>query len=152
MSKTEDAGPIVVRQHTRTVDFVWGFLVLVFGLVLLRGRSGAGSEGGRLVIDVVFGGLLALSVAAWVWFRRRPSTLTISSDSISFSHRSGHEGIVLRPTGDLYVSTPLGPGGSHQQRFLRVTGSDEAIPLLTFDWKTVRDACVAKGWSFSTKS
>ncbi|HEX2294084.1 MAG TPA: hypothetical protein VHN37_02115 [Actinomycetota bacterium] len=150
MAAAEDGGPIVVRQHTRTVDFVWGFLVVVFGVALFRG-SGAETDAGRLVGIVVFGGLIAVSVAAWVWFRRRPSILTISHDAISFSHRSGSEGVVLRRTGDLYVATPLGPGGEHRQRYLKVEGSDAAIPLLVFDWKTVQGACLEKGWRFAAR-
>lgn len=138
-----------MRQDRRTVDALWGFLVIVFGIALWRGRAGADTDAGRLVSDVVFGGLMVISVAAWVWFRRRPSRLTISRDAISFSHRSGIEGIVLRRTGDLYVATPLGPGAAHRERYLRAEGSDEMIPLLLFDSKTVRRACLAMGWRFS---
>lgn len=151
MAGAEDAGAIVVRQHSRTVDALWGFLVLAFGVALLRGRAGAETDTGRLVLDVVFGGLIAVSIASWAWFRRRPSVLTIARDAISFSHRSQSEGIVLRRTGDLYVALPLGPGGDHRQRYLRVEGSDEMIPLLFFDWKTVRQACLAMGWRFAVR-
>lgn len=152
MAEAEDTSAIVVRQHSRTVDFLWGFLVLAFGVALFRGRAGAGTDGGRLVVDLVFGGLVVASIAAWVWFRRRPSRLTITPDAISFSHKRDREGTVLRRTGDLYVATPLGPGAAHRERYLRAEGSEEAIPLLLFDWKTVRDACVAKGWRFSEGS
>lgn len=138
-----------MRQHSRTVDLVCGFVVLAFGLALFRGRAGADTATGRLVGDVVLGGLLAVSVAAWVWFRRRPSMLTISRDEIRFSHRGRGEGTVLRRTGDLYVATPLGPGGAHRERYLKVVGSDEVVPLLFFDWEKVRRACVSMGWRFA---
>ncbi|HEX2195681.1 MAG TPA: hypothetical protein VHJ76_02045 [Actinomycetota bacterium] len=144
-----DPEAIVVRQHSRTADALWGFIVVALGVALFRGRAGAETDAGRLAGDLLFGGLIAVSIAAWAWFRRRPSTLTIARDAISFSHRSGSEGIVLRRTGDLYVATPLGPGGDHRQRYLRVEGSDGMIPLLLFDWKTVRSACVAMGWRFA---
>jgi hypothetical protein len=140
-----------VRQHSRTVDALWGFLVLAFGVALFRGRTGAGSDAGRLVVDVVFGGLMAASVAAWVWFRRRPSRLTITRDAISFSHKREREGVVLRRTGDLYVATPVAPGGAHRERYLRAEGSDEMIPLLLFDWKTVSEAGLALGWRFAAR-
>ncbi len=140
-----------MRQHSRTVDFVWGFVVLAFGFALFRGRAGADTATGRLVGDVVLGAFLAASVAAWVWFRRRPSMLRISRDEIRFSHRGRAEGIVLRRTGDLYVATPLGPGAAHRERYLRAEGSDEMIPLLLFDWKSVRQACLAMGWRFATR-
>ena len=140
-----------MRQDNRAVDALWGFLVLAFGVALWRGQGGADTGAGRLVAGVVFGGLIAVSIAAWVWFRRRPSTLTISREAISFSHRSDREGIVLRRTGDLYVATPLGPGRAHRERYLRAQGSDEMIPLLLFDWKTVRQACLAMGWRFDER-
>lgn len=149
MGGAEDSGAIVVRQHSGAVNFLWGFLVVAFGLAFWRGRAGAATDAGLLVSDVVFGGLVLASAAAWAWFRRRPSRLTISRDAISFSHEDGRAGIVLRRTGDLYVSAPLGPGGSHRERYLRVVGSDEVIPLLLFDWKTVRRACVTMGWRFA---
>ncbi len=145
----KDTGAIVVRQHSGTVNALWGFLVLAFGFAFFRGRAGAETDAGRLVIQVACGGLVLASAAAWVWFRRRPSTLRISRDAISFSHRSEHDGIVLRRTGDLYVATPFGPGGSHRERYLRVVGSEEMIPLLLFDWKTVRRACLTMGWRFA---
>jgi hypothetical protein len=149
VSVSEDGEAIVVRQHSRTVDFLWGFLVLAFGFAFFRGRAGAETDAGRLVSDAVFGGLAVVSAAAWVWFRRRPSRLRITRDAISFSHRAGQEGIVLRRTGDLYVAAPLGAGGSHRQRYLKVVGSDAAIPLLLFDWRKVRRACLAMGWRFA---
>lgn len=152
MAGEEDATAIVVRQHSRTVDFLWGVLVLGFGIALYRGHAGAGTAAGRLAGDAVFGGLMAVCVAAWVWFRRRPSTLTISRDAISFSHRSRSPGIVLRRTGDLYVATPLGPGGKHRQRYLKAEGSDELIPLVLFDWRAVTEACLAMGWRFVARS
>lgn len=149
MPEAEGAEAIVVRQHSGVVNFLWGFLVVAFGLAFWRGRASAETDAGLLVSDVVFGGLVVASAAAWAWFRRRPSTLTISRDAISFSHKDEREGIVFRRTGDLYVATPLGPGGSHRERYLRVVGSDEVIPLLLFDWNTVRRACDAMGWRFA---
>lgn len=152
MAAAEGTGAIVVRQHSGTVDALFGFLVVAFGFALFRGRAGADTDAGRLAGDVVFGGLILLSLAAWVWFRRRPSKLTISRDAIAFSHRSDREGIVLRRTGDLYVATPLGPGAAHRERYLRAEGSDAAIPLLLFDWRKVEHACETMGWRFAEKS
>lgn len=152
MAAADETGSIVVRQHSRSVDALFGFLVVAFGFALFRGHSGAGTDTGRLVVDAVFGGLVVLSGAAWVWFRMRPSTLTISRDAITFSQRSDKEGTVLRRTGDLYVATPLAPGGAHRERYLRAEGSEELIPLLLFDWKKVREACLAMGWRFAPRS
>ncbi|MDQ4124470.1 MAG: hypothetical protein M3134_02570 [Actinomycetota bacterium] len=152
MAATEGTGTIVVKQHSRTVDALFGFLVLAFGFALFRGRAGAGTDAGRRAGDLVFGGLILVSIAAWVWFRRRPSKLTISRDAIAFSYRSDKEGIVLRRTGALYVATPLGPGAAHRERYLRAEGSDAAIPLLLFDRRKVRRACEAMGWRFAEKS
>lgn len=152
MAAAEGTEAIVVRQHSRTVDALFGFLVLGFGFALFRGRAGADTDAGRLAGDLLLGGLVLVSVAGWVWFRRHPSRLTISRDAIAFSHRRDKEGIVLRRTGDLYVATPLGPGGAHRERYLRAEGSDVAIPLLLFDWRNVKGACETMGWRFAEKS
>jgi len=43
-------------------------------------------------------------------------------------------------------------GGKHPLRFLKVTGSEEAIALQMFDWYRVQEACLAAGWRFVDRS
>jgi hypothetical protein len=137
--------PIVVEQSNVNVNVIWGFLTIAFGFALWRGHQGAETGAGRLALDVLLGAALVLSGAGWISFHRHPSRLEVSPDAISLWHRGKPSSIELRRTGDLYVHTRITPrGGVH--RYLKVVGSDDAIPLAHFNWKRVKDACLAAGW------
>jgi hypothetical protein len=130
------------------VDLLWGFLSVAFGAALVRGHFGAGTTTSRLVIDVAFGTLLAGSVAAWLWFRRHPARLEITPEAVAFSHRGQPNPTTLVGPGELYVYTTH-IGGTDRLQFLKVTGSDEGIPLTMFDHEEVKAACREQGWRFA---
>jgi hypothetical protein len=129
------------------VNFLWGFLTVVFAAALLRGHFGAGTTTSRIVIDVVFGALLAGSVGAWVWFRRHPARLDITPEGIAFRHRGQSGSTRLVSPGELYVRTTY-IGGTDRLHWLMVTGSDAAISLNMFNHGEVKDACRTNGWRF----
>lgn len=141
--------PIVVEQSNMSVNVLWGFLSVVFALVLWLGHQGAETEAGRLVVDILFGAAVIISVGAWISFHRNPAQLEISQDLISFSHRGKANSVELLRTGDLYVQTRIGPRGT-VHRYLKVSGSDDGIQLVLFNWKEVERACRAAGWRIGT--
>jgi hypothetical protein len=141
----EQQGPIVVEQSMTNVNVLWGFLTIAFAVALWRGHVGAETGSGRLVGDLVFGAAAALSLAAWISAHRRPARLEVSPDVISLRHRGLPNAIELRRTGDLYVYRRFNPRGGAQS-YLKVTGSDTAIPLVYFTWPDVEHACRAAGW------
>jgi hypothetical protein len=138
---------VVVAERPRRVDFLWGFLTVAFGAALVRGHLGAGTTTSRLVIDAALGSLLAGSIAAWVWFRRHPARLEISPEAVAFLHRGQPNATRLVGPGELYVRTTY-LGGKNRLQFLKVTGSEEAIPMEMFDHTEVKAACRASGWRF----
>ncbi len=143
--------PIIVEQSNLNVNVLWGFLATTFCVALWRGHQGAQTDAGRLVLDILFGAAVILSVAGWISFRRHPSRLEISEDVISLWHRGKPNSVELRRTGDLYVHRRFHPrGGSHS--YLKVVGSDDAIPLAHFNWKEVERACHAAGWHVAHRS
>ena len=138
-------GAIIVYEKRGSVHFLWGFLTVAFGSALVAGHVLAETTGGRIAGDVLFGLLLIGSATAWFLNARHPARLEITPDEIVFTHGSG-EGTRLRHTGDLYLNVTLFSGG----RSLRVTGSDEGIPIPIhlFDVEEIKRACVAAGWRF----
>jgi hypothetical protein len=138
---------LVVPERPRRVDFLWGFLSVAFGAALVRGHLGAGTTTSRLVIDAVFGTLFVAAVGAWIWFRRHPARLEVTPEAVAFRHRGQSGSTRLVPPGELYVRTTH-VGGTDRLHFLKVTGSDEAIPLTMFDHEEVKDACRTNGWRF----
>jgi hypothetical protein len=136
-----------VGERPRRVDVLWGFLTVVSAAALVRGHFGGSTTSTKVVIDLAFGTLLAASVAAWIWFRRHPARLEITTDAVAFSHRGQSGSTRLVGPGELYVYTTL-IGGTDRLNFLKVTGSDEAILLTMFDHEEVKAACRARGWRF----
>lgn len=137
--------PIVVEQSNSSVNGLWGFLTVAFSFALWRGHQGAQTDAGRWVLDVILGVLVIASITAWISFHRHPSRLEISRDVIKLSHRDRPRSIVLRRPGPLYVHRVFNPRGGAQS-YLKVAGSDDAIPLAFFNWKDVERACRAAGW------
>ena len=137
--------PIVVEQSQVNVNVLWGFLSFAFAFALWRGHQGAQTGMGRVVLDVVFSAGVILSVTAWISFRRHPARLEISRDVVKLSHRGRPNSIELHRPGPLYVHRVFNPRGGAQS-YLKVAGSDDAIPLVLFNWKEVERACRAAGW------
>jgi hypothetical protein len=137
--------PIVVEQSNMNVNVLWGFLSVAFAVALWRGHQGAQTYAGRLALDVIFGVGVIVSVTAWISFHRHPGRLEISQNVIMFSHRGQPNSIEFRRPGPLYVRRVFNPRGGAQS-YLKVVGSEDAIPLVLFNWKHVERACHAAGW------
>lgn len=137
--------PIVVEQSNISVNVLFGFLTVAFAFALWRGHQGAETGAGRWVMDAIFSVGVIASVTAWISFHRHPARLEISQDVIRLSHRDKPNSIELRRPGPLYVHRVFNPKGGAQS-WLKVVGSDDAIPLVLFDWREVERACQAAGW------
>jgi hypothetical protein len=64
---TAGAGPVVLREGRVLPVALYGGLLAVFLLALLRGLAGASSTGGRMAVAVIFGVLAALAASAGSW-------------------------------------------------------------------------------------
>lgn len=140
--------PIVVEQSSTNVNVLWGFLSVAFAVALWRGHQGAQTNTGRLVLDIVFSAGVIVSAAAWISSHRHPARLEVSQDAVSLFHRGKPNSVELRRTGPLYVRRIISPRGGARS-YLMVVGSDNAIPLVLFNWKSVERACRAAGWAIT---
>jgi hypothetical protein len=141
----EQRDPIVIAQSKPAVNLLWGFLTIAFALALWRGHGGARTDAGRLVGDILLGAAVVVCLAVWISSLRHPARIEVSHDVIALRHRGKPNAIELRRTGDLYVYRRIMPRGGTQS-YLKVEGSDAAIPLVYFNWKDVESACRAAGW------
>ena len=137
-----------IKQSNMNVHAIWGTLAGAFAIALWLGHKGAETDAGRLAVDLFAGGIVVISVAFWVWFLVHPAELHVSPELITLLHRKSKGSTDLRPTGELYLHRVRVGAKGGTQTYLRVTGSDEMIPLVFFDWKKVREACLATGWRF----
>jgi hypothetical protein len=132
----------------RQVDFLWGFLAVIFALVLFRSVTGDTTGTAGVLSSAFSTVLLVASIAAWISSRRHPARLEITSKTIELRHGDKPDAVTLRRTdGDLYVRRVFS-GWKYPQSYLKATHSDAAISLLPFDSRKVEEACREAGWRF----
>ena len=148
---SDEQRPIVIEQSKTNVNVLWGFLSIAFAVALWRGHQGAETNSGRVVLDVLFSAAVVVCVAMWISSHKHPARLEISQDVISLWHGRKPNSVDLRRTGDLYLHRVITPRGG-SRNYLKVVGSDDAIPLVYFNWKNVEPACRAAGWRIRPRS
>jgi hypothetical protein len=143
---TQSTGGIVVKERKSSVHFLWGFLTLTFAGVLVLGHRGAETSGGRLTIDILFGGLAALCLFAWIYMVKNPGRFEVTRDMIRLAHKGGKRTQDMpRVTGELYFHRT---GAKYPQPTLRQNGTEEAFILGTYDTHELKRACESQGWRF----
>ena len=85
-----------------------------------------------------------------MWFNRHPARLQITPQAIVHLHRGQSEGLRLINTGHLYISRTM-IGGKHPVAYLRVAGSEEAIPMGSFSPAKIREATLGAGWTWGER-
>jgi hypothetical protein len=84
-----DLGSIVVAEDRRQIGFLFGFLILVFAVALVRGVAGAQTTAGRAAAGVFCAVVLVVLMAGLISLLRRPARLEVSADEIRFVRRDG---------------------------------------------------------------
>jgi hypothetical protein len=96
---------------------------------------------------VLSAALTVTCIASWIWLRRHPARIEITQEKVSFRHRGQPKATTLTGPGELYVyQTHI--GAKNRLQFLKVTGSEEGIPLTMFDHEELKSACRTNGWTF----
>jgi hypothetical protein len=142
-----DRGVIVVTQSRPQFRFLFGFLIVVFALALVRGVAGASTVTGRVAIAVISGILLAGSVVGLVFVTRRVDRLEVTEDAITYVTWSGqHKAVLSREWGDEIRLDRRLYGGRLWIEVLTIPGTGKTIDLMVFPRDQVRRACLARGW------
>jgi hypothetical protein len=139
---------IVVRQSRLQRDGLFGALVAVFLIALVRGYAGAHTATGRIVLVVFVSAVTAALAVAWARLIRRPCRLEVSGQAITFVDGKGARRMLTRGPGDQLRMAGLG-GGRYRQAGLTIAGSGTVLPLPFFSTRQVRRQCHAAGWSFA---
>jgi len=139
----------VVRESAAARDGLFGGLVFVFSLALVRGAIGASTTTGRIVGIAFFGAIVIFGTIFWIRRRRRAPWLEISDDTIE----------LLRPNSSAELQLAKASGnqlrfvsvGSYRSRSLglAIVGSNTELPLQFFSKKAVKQACIEHNWEFS---
>jgi hypothetical protein len=141
------AAPIVLRQSRLQRDGLFGVLIAVFLVALVRGYPGAQTTTGRVAVVVFVSVATAALAVGWVRLIRRPCRLEISSQTITFVDGKGATRVLSRRSGDELKLVSLG-SGRYRQYGLTIQGADTVLPLPFFSAKQVKRQCRAAGWSF----
>ncbi len=93
--------PIVVQESRLSFSVLFGGLLAVFALALVRGLAGAQTLGGRVAVAVIFGAAAALAAWAWVAVIRRRGRLEITGQAITYAGGKGQPVTLSRERGDV---------------------------------------------------
>jgi hypothetical protein len=140
--------PVIVQESRLSLNVLFGGLLAVFVLALVRGLAGAQTAGGRVAVAVIFGAAAAL--AAWAWVVvviRRRGRLEITGQAITYAGGKGQPVTLSREQGDVLRVVARG-APRYPARCLTIQGTSTAIPLNFFRLSEVRRACAARGWQF----
>jgi hypothetical protein len=143
------AGAIVVRQSRAQRDGLFGALIAVFLVALVRGYTGAQTAAGRVAVVVFVSALTAVLAVGWVRLIRRPCRLEVTGQAITFVDGRGATRVLSRESGGRLRIVAVG-GGRVRQPGLTIEGSGTVIALPFFSTKEVRRQCLAAGWSFAS--
>ena len=129
-------------------DGLFGVLLAVFVLALVRGLTGAATGGGRIAVIVFTGVVIALLLWGWIRSITRPSHLEISRDAVTLVEPGGQRRTLARESGDEISVTVVG-GGRYRRSALTIAGSGTVLPLSFFSLAEIQEQCVASGWRFT---
>ena len=147
---TAGAGPVSLREGRVLPVALYGGLLAVFLLALLRGLDGASSTGGRMAVAVIFGVLAALAASAGAIVIRRRGHLEITSQAITYAGyvRGKAQTVTFsRQQGDVLRVVEMG-APRFPRRCLAAQGTSAVIPINLFKLSELRQACAARGWQF----
>jgi hypothetical protein len=137
----------VVRPSKWQRDVLFGGLILILVLGLVRGLSGASTGGGRVAVIVFAGSVTALLLATWIAQLLWPGRLEITDEAVTLVAGHGKKTTLSRESGDelrVVVSR-----GRYRRRLLTIDGSGTVIPLGFFSLAEIERATAAHGWRLS---
>jgi hypothetical protein len=135
----------VLRPGRLQRDGLFGGLILVFVLALVRGLIGAQTSAGRVAVIVFAALVIAGLMAAWIVQLARPSRLEITAEAVTLADAKGRRTTLSREAGDELMVVVSG-GGRYRRRGLTIAGSGTVIPLGFFSLTQLQQAVTAAGW------
>ena len=139
--------PVIVQESRLSFSVLFGGLLAVFVLALVRGLAGAQTAGGRVGVAVICGVGAVLAAWAWAVVIRRRGHLEITGQAITYAGGKGRPVTLSREQGDVLRVVARG-APRYPARCLTIQGTSTVIPLGFFRLSEVRQACAARGWQF----
>ena len=140
----------IVRPSKLQREGLFGGLIAVFILAMVRGITGAGTGGGRIAVIIFTGAVIALLLWGWIRSVMRPSHLEISPAAVTLVEPGGQRKTLARESGDEISVTIVG-GGRYRRSALTIAGSGTVLPLSFFSLPEIERQCVANGWRFASR-
>lgn len=135
----------VLRPGRLQRDGLFGGLIVIFVLALVRGLAGAQTSAGRVAVIVFAALVIAGLLAAWIVQLARPSRLEITAQAVTLVDARGKRTTLSREAGD-ELKVVISGGGRYRRRGLTIAGSGTVIPLGFFSLTQVQRAATAAGW------
>ena len=146
-----DPGATVVLESRSQIGTLFAFLIVACAAALVRGLPAAQTtfraDGRRGYLRRPAGS----PYRRWIVMIRRPRRLEITEDAVSYVQRNGQVASLSRRQGDeLRFVKQL--RGRTWRLGLTIVGTDTIMLVGTFSRKSVRQACVARGWRFDDQA
>jgi HAMP domain-containing protein len=135
----------VLRPGRLQRDGLFGGLIVIFVLALVRGLAGAQTSAGRVAVIVFAALVIAGLLAAWIVQLARPSRLEITAQAVTLVDARGKRTTLSHEAGD-ELKVVISGGGRYRRRGLTIAGSGTVIPLGFFSLTQVQRAATAAGW------
>jgi HAMP domain-containing protein len=135
----------VLRPGRLQRDGLFGGLIVIFVLALVRGLAGAQTSAGRVAVIVFAALVIAGLLAAWIVQLARPSRLEVTAQAVTLVDARGKRTTLSREAGD-ELKVVISGGGRYRRRGLTIAGSGTVIPLGFFSLTQVQRAATAAGW------
>ena len=135
----------VLRPGRLQRDGLFGGLIVIFVLALVRGLAGAQTSAGRVAVIVFAALVIAGLLAAWIVQLARPSRLEITAQAVTLVDARGKRTTLSHEAGD-ELKVVISGGGRYRRRGRTIAGSGTVIPLGFFSLTQVQRAATAAGW------
>jgi len=155
LSNSED-NPIILRANNGV--YIWfAILGAFFAFALVRGYLGAATTGSQIEAIILMGVPTCLCIWIAVFVATHRATMSISAGAITYAKPVRARTRAVGGPSVLKIDRSLGSDltvvantpGRRSVAGLTIRGSGTTLPISTFDFSSVRRACLAKGWQFT---
>ena len=149
--EAQDPGATVVAESHRQIGFMFGFLVLVCAVAVVRVVTGGQANTAAVIVAILFGIFLVALIPVWLARSPRRARLEITENAIRYVGRDGSVATLSRQQGDelRFVKRHAATMSRTWTLGLTIVGTDTVItPLSLFSRQAVQQACRARGWHF----
>jgi hypothetical protein len=140
--------PITLFRQRSQLAAVYGTLIAVFVLALIRGELGAATTGGRIAVAAYTGTFIILLTVSAIVVGRRHDRIEVTRDAITHLRRNGRQITVLSRAQGGELRLVRRGGGARYRAWALTNDNRSFVDLWFFSRNAVQAACLKRDWHF----